>query len=364
MKHTHAGFTLVETIIVIAVMSILAGLMSTPIATFINQKRIQDEKNTQIEIQRAMQLYAAGTSVLPHHVATSNPGNNTWAEELALYSNLSVSQIDTDVWGNARHYIRKTTPETFLGSTVNIYYATLISRGPDHEADPVAGEIPVAVGAVDYTAPVGPAAATNWWAIADFAALEPADDDILIKYNDYQDKVKKYETTLERMNKISEALDAYVKTRFLEAEAANEAGRATKIFFPRSENRAADPADLAVYGDAVLIEMGIYFAATGDNNSLISNNSGTAANDAERRIEMIQMMRLLGLPDSYCCNALEFLPGTTDEVPFFYFSNPRPRIAGGCADRPDGVTAGRTIFLPPRLVTEHFVDTNINRTCG
>jgi hypothetical protein len=64
---------------------------------------------------------------------------------------------------------------------------------------------------------------------------------------------------------------------------------------------------------------------------------------------MIDLMRILGLPDSHCCSAMEL--GVDDlPLPFYYYSNPRRKVGAGCDVRGSNPTLH--IILPPRIVVD------------
>lgn len=342
-----------EIILVVAVMAIIVSMSTPPLIEFMKRRDIQVEENTQNEILKAMKLYLADRNTLP---ADSSA---TWADEIARYTNLSAMQIANDKWGVPRVYVRLIVPETFLGTNVNIFYVTLHSAGPDRKA---AGGAASAGGAVITNSGIAAATnafealtSTNWWKnkasdtlrIDSFVSAQPALDDMMVRFTDYPDKVDKYNKSLERLNRISEALESYSTTKYNETVVACLSPAVCSptpeqyIYYPRSaEDNATNP---STYYPSIV------------NNDLTTYNSGNAvsnndADDATRRTHMINLMRILGLPDEYCCNALETITGTKNEVPFFYFSNPRPRTGTGtCGTRPNPTT-GRP--LPARLTIQ------------
>lgn len=354
-----SGFTLAEIILVVAVMAILVSLSTPPIVEFLKRRDIQNEVNMQNDIVKAMKSYLTDRTTLPAVTAldtcASGSTQPTWASELARYSNLSARQISCDVWNRPRVYAMFTRAEAFLGSTINVYYASLHSSGPDLSAD---GASATAGGAADSTPGIhtsgknfsAPTAGTTWWhritgddnKLNAFVGMQPAMDDQLIRFTDYPDKVEKYKVSLERLERIAQALESYSKTKYNEAVVACNGVCANPpedfIFYPPSSQGYVQ----ANYHSTVRSETS---TANGGTATI-----SAATNNVTRKTQMRNLMRLLGLPDEYCCNALATFAPTAgakpEEVPFYYFSNPRPRTSSGCGTRPDPAT-GRT--LPARL---------------
>jgi prepilin-type N-terminal cleavage/methylation domain-containing protein len=354
----HAGFSMTEMIIVVAIMAILAGLSAPAFIVFLNQQRVQQEQNEMDEIYKALEAFSDQFNRLPDDDPANNTFcntvNNTWNECLSLVSNLSADQIREDAWGNARTYIHYVnTSEILLDTQVDMHYTSLHSRGEDLIAEAVPGVATRLLGAsvfVDFEVPTH----ADWWAndatpLDDYQSLEAGGDDHMIKFTDRHGKIKRYELTLERIRKIAEALDTYAQSKFNEAVVAGEANTDTKVFFPRANDDGTGASDTAAYGNQVMADMTTYnFGA--DNEA--ENRSG-GSNENTRRAEMVELMRLLGLPDSHCCNALvRDATDITQEQALFYYSNPRAVINPAtptCSARPDGVTVGRRLFLPARV---------------
>jgi prepilin-type N-terminal cleavage/methylation domain-containing protein len=358
-RNTH-GFTMVEMIIAVAVISILATLSAPALFEFLRQRDVRTEDTTLQEVNRALEAYLKAGNPLPDDtVADPTPiravaANNHWSTLIAPFGKLSAADIRTDTWGNPRQYVRFVRQENYLGATIPINYAMVLSRGPDREAAAATG---IAVTGTNY------AAITNgaWWRnqatdalrIQRFAETEPGRDDILIRMTDYADKVARYERTLQRQRAVLEALDTYSKQKYAEAIVAGIPDPERFIYYPRANINGAATDNAAFYQAAVNTDLTIY---NGGNAVL----SGPGSDDITRRTHMINLMRILGLPDDHCCSALETIAGNpTLEIPFFYASNPRPRLGGGaCGARPDprdnngnGVCdpGECDLTLPPRL---------------
>lgn len=353
MKHNQ-GFSLVEAILVVAVLAILASLSTPAITSFLQRQSEQLEANTMEQIAQALEDFAALNGRLPDDNATNNTfcGNppNTWAHCLTSVTNLSVNQLTIDPWEHERQYVwwEDTAASFFGGSTVSIHYATVHSRGGDQTAE-AAPNIAVEVDApfIGYA----PATAGGWWAnngnrTTNFRALEAAGDDFLIKYTNAEVVQAQYNLTLERLSRISDALSTYAASRFNEAIIAEEPDANKKTYFP-----PADGGNDAItnYGNVVRSEV----LALG-NGATISNL--TDINSTTRRTEMIALMRLLGLPDSFCCNALERISSNQElEAAFYYYSNPRPRTGiATCGTRPN-VNQSAPRYLPARITVEQYI---------
>lgn len=357
-----SGFTLAEIILVVAVMAILVSLSTPPIVEFLKRRDIQNEINMQNDIVKAMKSYITDRTDLPP-VPTSSPMDTcasgstspAWAVSLSRYSNLSARQMSCDVWNRPRVYAMFARDETFLGSTIRIHYASIHSSGPDLDAD---GASSTAGGARDSTPGIpisgdnfsAPNTGTTWWhritnddnKLNAFVAMQPANDDQLIRFTDYPDKVDKYKVSLERLERIAQALESYAKTRYNEAVVAC------------GGSCANPPEDFIFYPPSSLGYNANHYYGTVKDDTLDYNNSvatfSASTTNATRRTQMINLMRLLGLPEEYCCDALRtYDPGGGAkplETPFYYFSNPRPRTSSGCGTRPNPTT-GRT--LPARI---------------
>jgi prepilin-type N-terminal cleavage/methylation domain-containing protein len=367
IRSATSGFTLAEIILVVAVMAILVSLSTPAVMSFLQRRDIQAEENTLVEIAKAMKSYITDRNSMPAVTAvaancSSAPPN--WAVEFSRYSNLSARQIACDTWDRPRAYAMFQRPDTFLGTTIDIFYASVHSSGPNLIAN---GASASAGGAADSTPGIhingnnfsNTNAGTTWWhrisssddaKIDAFVGMQPAVDDQLIRFTDYADKIEKYKKSLERLDRIAEALESYSRTKYNEAVFACGGSCApapeNRIFYPRAANPGAPNDSAAYYYSTIQDDLNTY-----NGGNAIVNAGGSVANHNARREDMINLMRLLGLPDEYCCNALEtYTPSTGAkpiEMPFYYFSNPRPRTGPStCGGRPNPNTGGT---LPARL---------------
>jgi type II secretory pathway pseudopilin PulG len=353
---------------VLAVVVILVAIGSPAIFSLINFRDENNEQRIMSEIADALQAYSFLYGEYPDDDTTGidnplPPGNANnangeyWHEELARLSNLSPNQIRVDVWNNNRMYVRAALDEQLQGADVQIHYASVHAFGPNQEPEGGAN-IPLNGGGDDYAA----ATNTNWWgkltgggnAIRTaFAALQPAaaSDDLMIKVTNRDQKMKDYETSLQRVNAISDALAQIADERYNLAVAGITSTSATQIssvlehlalslYFPRSASQLG--ADLNDYYDASP-NYGDNVPVAYSNNIVIANNAGT---DAARRGDgtagnfgMVGLMRILGLPDSYCCTPLfrERNGGapTQQERAYYYYANPGVSSGGACIDPGD-----------------------------
>ncbi len=359
------GFTLFEMILTVAIMAILVATTTPSIYEFIRQRDKQNEEVAQMQVRKALEAYIADKGVPPSDSDVTTP----WYEQLAGYTSLSSNEIANDVWGRPRTYLAYLdTSRNVYGTTVSVTYVTLHSMGENGQAqrtETVNGSTVTVSGiAVSGNAYSGSTAsgATGWWKnmtdrAASFAQIRAVGDDQMMRYTNYEDVLRRYNATRERMDKLSEAMETYARSQYANHVAACSSSTSLTatcnadgtprlaIYYPRSTARQVT-ADNARYVKNGAID-----------NTVIVNNAATA--DADRRKGMEDLMTLLGLPLEYCCSALN---NATDNkpAPFFYFSNPRPRGATACGSRP-GADESK---LPARITTIYNVDTSAQRTCG
>ena len=383
LSRSH-GFTLAEIIVVVAVMAILASLSAPVLFQFIKQRDVQQEQNNQIELTKAVQAYLDNVKSLPAEA--------TWFTDLARYTNLSPLQIRFDAWGNERRYVMTFTTQNMLGSNVNIYYATILSAGNDQTAQSVANRIPVANPATfTYNAAaggnIGGFAASNnngWWKAqanpeTAFTDTTAAGDDILLRFTDYSSKLEKYQTSLNRLSKIADALESFGKASYAEELAAaahvdatnNTATPENMIYYPLSWSNQANGAAPDSWGNyswrAGQATATSYNGGRYAGTIIVNPGHGPygyvyngADNNSLRYDSMVMLMRILGLPDETCCSALDSFIDTDGvtrrEMPFYYASNPRPRSGAACGARPNpragqATLPARVSVIPPTNAT-------------
>ncbi|MCA3244325.1 MAG: prepilin-type N-terminal cleavage/methylation domain-containing protein [Alphaproteobacteria bacterium] len=365
------GFTLAEMILVVTILAILLGVSTPPLFSFMKQRDIQQEENTLQELRRALQAYLADRNQLPPVDVPITP-DVEWAVALAGYTNLSAVQMALDEWGNPRAYLRLTdTTRSIQGAPVAVNYATFLSAGPDRQASDASG---VAVLNQVFAEPTN----TLWWSnqatlaqsVQQFGSLTLAGDDLMVKFTDYPEKLERYQLTLDRMDRIANAVESLARVNYSQA-VTNCAGlprdanglTGTECDTPGAiERKLYYPIGLPANGDTITPgyyeELYTQNDTPADDQVRVSNND----TDTQRRDDMVKLMRLLGLPDEFCCSALETITvsGAPEPKPFYYFSNPRPRgISGGCGTRP-GVNSQK---LPARITTINN-DSASPPTCG
>lgn len=371
------GFTVAEMILVVSIMAILITITAGPVVELIRQRDVQQERNIQIELQKALQSYVESQKQLPVDAVGAVTSPSNWFNALARYTNLSPNQIRFDVWGNERRYIRNVSAETMLGTTVPVYYATIISAGANNKAESGTNVPATATGAFGYSAAAGGSIGgyqaynnAGWWRnkgnfVQAFSDSDEDGDDIMMRFTDYPSKVEKYNLTLERLNRIAEALETFNKANYAEA---------IKLANTRSDGKVKDakevyrlPENLIYYPMGYSSQAGASTPAK-DNWANYFYNSSKAMSDAKNKSvatdgsvyngtgnvtrwdDMVALMRALGLPDSDCCSALDsFMDGTVrKEMPFYYSGNPRPRDASNhCGARPKAYAGEST--LPARV---------------
>ncbi len=375
---SNKGFSLIEMVITVAVLAILVGITTPSIYEFIRMRDKQNEEIAQMQVRKALEAYIADVGEAPSDTSTSP----FWYEALAGYTSLSQNEIANDVWDNPRTYIMyRDANRGIYGVSVTVSYVTLHSMGPDGQADNQEDQngTTVTVNGVALTSAAGGSVfngstAADWWKNKSdpaqaFADVRGADDDVMMRYTNYDDVRIRYQTTSERIRAVGDALETFARTQYAAhiSECIAVTTSTTKctgngnpnsgipvaaIYYPRSIPISGS-SDTARYYYSEYVPATNFVPST----AATVNNTST---DANRREDMIDLMRMLGLPADYCCSALEL--GTDSKPkPFYYFSNPRVRLASGCSSsRPTGSEPK----LPARITTGNFADSSSNRTCG
>lgn len=354
----HAGMTLFEMILVIAVASIVMVLTVPTFNIFIDTRRQINEETVLREIRDAMTTFARQFNRLPDENASNNgfcnAGGNSWAECLASVSNLSVDTIETDIWGQDRTYIHGTVNETLLGRTFTVHYASVHSEGANRRAEErdASGALinGMAVDSDDFE----PVSDNQWWANetspaniqAEFEGLVAGGDDHMLKFSDLLIKSNRVQETEIRIDNIMGALQSYASLKENEETVACNglpvASRnacfntlENEIFFPPAQE-TTDATPDPTYNTRVRNELTSQYASR-LTSSRIGNQDGSVAQRQNRLDGMIALVRLLGLPDDHCCDALirdaSLNADLEQERPLFYYSNPRERVSGTCQPR-------------------------------
>lgn len=403
LNSNNKGFTLAEMLIVVAIMAAVLTMAFPDVVTFFQLQEEREEAAEMFEIQKAMRAYADDRGELPIYNAASP---TDWAEELAEYTNLSTAQIANDTWDQARVYRAFTRNVAYREGVLTTYYATLMSFGREKCKDLGTTTTYAIAGAGCHASADVPAAAVDFYGATDNDRIttyqellsDVNGDDVVVKFTDVQIKTDRYLETVKRLEAVTEALEVYARSRYNEeasdygncvvvkqrfdaglagtsaadVTAACDTGRNPTwtariaanttpdrtIYYPSTESPVA--ADAAFYAPIVDSDAANFIDDAPRNEfKNYSNTAGTVASAAQRRGDVQKLMRLLGLPETYCCSALE---NDDDGAPkaFYYFSNPRPRTSStACGARP-----AVPPYLPARVVLTYVVDGTAGVTCG
>ena len=366
----RSGFTILEMIITVAVMAILVSISMPAIFEYMRQRDQQQEEVVLTEIRKAIKAYLSHTGALP----SDNLVSEKWFEKLAGYTNLSVSEIENDVYGRPRTYVvYQNTQREMFGNTVNVFYATVHSMGVNGSAENTyknnsGGSVTIDGLAVNNDAFQG-ASSSNWWSrksganpkvaaenvVNTFSTLRAGGDDHILRFTNYSEVLDSYNLTMQRLDTLTEALVTYARSRYAErvgwclsnqthVDCTNGTPEKT-IYYPRAVPSSANTEVASGAGRNVIYS---------DITVVVDNGKG----DTARREDLEKLMDLLGLPRENCCSAL-VMSSDGKPKPFYYFSNPRPRSTSGCAARPQTTATVNDSKLPARVTTE-----DVTSTCG
>lgn len=369
------GFTLPEVILIVSVLAIISGMAFPDIALFFQRQQVEQEKLAMADIQKAMDSYARECRRLPalennpqRTACTDSPSgagmNLTWAEALASFSNMSADSIATDLWGTQRKYTHFIELRNYREGPVEFHYATVRSISGNQCDDTgttatnpsplcVIGGQPATTAQKtanrnEYIDRADPAInyEADWADINAYGTYAAEGDDLLVKYADNQQKIQAQDETIRRLERIVEALDRYAQGRFNEELLQGTACISELLFYPPSWTnepaahnnpnhpdagcRALGTSIASRYGTRVRFDVS---AIRGDATEFVNT---TSADLATRTGEMRTLMRILGLPEDHCCNAL------TGEA-FYYYSHPGASVSGAC------VNAVRPPYYPPKV---------------
>jgi len=293
-----SGFTLVEVIVVVAVLAAVVTMAIPDIATLFERQREMLETFRLKSIYKSLDAYAKAKKALP--------AKSTWVANLLEFSDLTESQIKTDVWGNDRTYSLFDKEHNYLGGKYKAYYAVVQSMGKN--------------GVEDESAPTSLSGFSSF-NIGSSRQDNAGIDDVAIKYTDQANKIKLLETTLNRMDKLSTTLAKYARVKRIQGITTDPLNSDSYIYFPKDGRAASDPA-LSKYFT------GVDEITTGQNNA-------------------VELAKLLGLPEEYGQDALisddEVLNGKFRNM--WYISNPG-------ADGSNICNGSRTVapFYPPVIM--------------
>jgi prepilin-type N-terminal cleavage/methylation domain-containing protein len=353
----NKGFTLTEVTIVLIVMTIVSTMVIPDVVTFLQHYESRSEKEALFEIKRALKAYADDWGVLPAEA--------TWIQDISQYSDLSLNQIEFDMWGGTHQYRMFTYPyttalaEEFRGQEFTADYAMVMSYGVDALIDPATVLVDSPVVNVAFTGlldslvpltpdlPLGPMEPLPVDARDVYSSLSTGGDDQLIVFTNLPQMVVNMKVTKERIATIQAAVDNYAA-----GLKSLDPTPTTALYRPPSREIPGPPVDADANYDLDVQAAADAFLGPGPSIRFDT----TQANNNQRRAGMIDLMRFLGLTDSYCCNAMERYndAGTSREVPLFYYSNPRGTDVPApiCnAAHPAG-PATNTPFLPVRVLRE------------
>jgi type II secretory pathway pseudopilin PulG len=348
----HQGLTMVETIIVTVVLAIMVGLATPPFVDFLNKYRERLELEQLLEIQKALENFAKTYNRLPDSDPLNNTycnvGSNTWYECLATVSGLSASQILNDTWDRPRAYVFYSRTEPLFDVSVDVTYASVHSMGVNLEAEDLDGTGTAIEGlAVSSGGSFEAPTHADWWAndgdpVGEFQTLQPGGDDHFIKFSDLMLKVEKYHVTAARMSRISQALETYASVKQEEEYISGNPNPELLIYAPPSV-QVIQPHSMALYAGRVRNDLAVYGVTA------VENRNGSATEKAQRLNDMLALVRMLGLSDEHCCDALkkEADISATQDRPLFYYSNPRANVGGVCQNRATTIP-----FMPPEINSE------------
>ena len=308
-----SGFTLVEVIVVVAVLAVVLTI-ATPDLNRLFAK--QDEMTESLRLKKiynALEVYSKQNKKLPDE--------GTWVNDLVQYSELSKNQIQKDVWGKNREYRRSSSTVNYLGGEYQVYYAVVHSMGYNGKMD---GEI----------------TPTSQAEFMDFDPTKDSSgkriDNQAIKYTDQADKIKLFEETLDRMEKLSIALAKYARVKQITGVQLAPERSDSFIYFPK-DGRSSDGGEYFYGTIKKTVNPDTTLSLTASQSvGKISGNQNDARDLAE----------LLGLPRYYGENALS-------GKPMWYISNPGD---GNdiCSNEP-----GSAPYYPPVIK----IDDNVTDPC-
>lgn len=342
------GFTLIDVILAGVVISILVVIAFPFVSDFLLLQNEKEEEEIQAKILRMMDVMSEETQAIP---VTSDI--TAFANETQLYGDFLSNKIREDAFRNERYYRGVVGQETFRDATFDVHYAILYSTGTDgcwgDGISCVSSTINTNVTALLGSNP------SNY--LTNFRNVEAPQGDFLIKFTNRPKQLENYKKTTQRLEKLTNALAEYGQLKRYEGIADGELS--TLIYFPPSDG----------VGTSTQIETMHYANSRNDIDDELAEftlgdfvENDDAADDAtgvktDRRESMIALTRVLGLPDEYCCNAMNtFIDGSGErqEEAFFYYSNPRARINvfASPADCGPENTDPDDRKLPPRITVE------------
>lgn len=281
------GFTMAEVIIVVAVLAIVFTLAMP------DMTKLFDRHNQMLEVNRLNEIYKSLDLYTKNNRRT--PAVATWYDDLAQYTELSSDQIRYDVWNIERSYGTFSSVSSYLGTSYNVYYATVLSAGIDKN--------------FSHSLPTNVSEFTNFNATNNI--FSKSGEDYAIKYTDQSHKISLLETTLDRMEKLSLALERYARVKQIDSIADDPDQVDNLIYYPKDGRGNSDPAASK------------YFSTVDEIDT--TNNATSLA-------------KTLGLPEEYGIDAV-----TGGNM--WYISNPGNDGADICDD-----SRSTAPFYPPIIM--------------
>lgn len=308
MNTKNKGFSLPEMVLVLGVLVALMTMIFPDVATFLNYQKEKNEQLSMLQIKQAMNAYVKKCRSLPPANAAvdaviCNVNSTDWgadveyvwpvkvsgeyplkvtettipvfAKELASVSTLSARDFMYDVYGNARIYRFGSIDKTFRNGGMEIFYATITTRGRDKGEDSKYAEA-----AYDWNFDTD--GTTPLVEIDNYAAYAADGDDEVVKFTDEAHKLELYDERVAQIKRTTEALDSFAYGMRSQDLLDNVPTSAELIYYPRSTAGGGE----ALYYSAVLSAM----TDVGLTGKEINPTN-------EDHLKM--MMRLIGLPEAY-----------------------------------------------------------------
>lgn len=343
------GFTLVDVIIAGAVISILIVATFPMISDFLMMQNEKEEEEMQTELARVLKYMAEQEFRIP---VTDNI--STFAGEVQEYSDYLERDIREDAFYNDRYYRGVVEQEVFRDASYDVHYAVLYSTG----LDGCWGNDGVVCSQTAINTNVTNLLGTNPLQYeANFKSIDVPEGDFLIKFTDRDLQRARYKKTTERLKRLTEALVEYGQLKRYQGIA--DGVSPTVIFFPPSSGPISDNQMITISASTTgvtgEIETELDDLLGNGITDVVLNDDGNIADKEDRRLSMIALTRVLGLPAEFCCNAMRtFIDtnGERQEEGFFYYSNPRARVDPSTNNCRPGASTIDELKLPPRITVD------------
>ena len=310
------GFSMPEVIIVTACLAVIGSLAFGDVNRLFVKQSVEQEKLDLKEIEKALEIYAKKEGKMPTDETlcilsseTAVSGVKYWNVELAKYATLSSDRICLDQFGNKREYLNYEDTENFRGGSYSfkVYYSSVISGSVNDEDDSIPGHIDTA----DWS---GVSGANG------FDKYTGLEDDLVIKYTDRQEKIDKYEISLQRIETLEQYLERYARSKRAAAMSLDIPQFDRFIMYPKDARSGVDTGD--------------YFE-TAENSEISSELSVETLGES---LKATALTKILGLPEYMGRNAIT---GNT----MWYISNPGPDYTKPCTG-----SKNNPPFYPPTVI--------------